>query len=264
MVKTKVKSHTTKKSYFNIFVEKILKRRGKMLHNQDIEKILIDIMGEVYTRTKWYKLVHLAKNRWFLISLKKDVYYAPHDWEEMHDMLQKRYWPILHDHIKTYIQGKGIITWTHALNLLLQNYEIPDVISIISPNKQCQEVIVGDKIAAIKKMASNKISLFSTIKQTARKASVNGKSFTITSVTISLLEALYAQTDNDFATIEICKKVLKKYWKQMDREEVTMLLRKGKYHTSINKLYSIARGLDDWYANHIMEIIKKHSYRIST
>jgi hypothetical protein len=86
----------------------------------------------------------------------------------------------------------------------------------------------------------------------------------LTSVTISLLEALYAQTDNDFNVKELCKKILKKHWKHIDWNEVKTLLIKGKYHTSINKLYAIARGLDDTYANHIMEIIKKHSYRIST
>ncbi len=85
----------------------------------------------------------------------------------------------------------------------------------------------------------------------------------MTSLTVSLLETFYANTDNNATINELGKKILRKYRKQIDREEVTMLLRKGKYHTSINKLYYLARAIDDTYAHHIMDIIKKHSYRIS-
>ena len=92
---------------------------------------------------------------------------------------------------------------------------------------------------------------------------IRKKLFYTTSLTISLLETFYANTDSNATTNELGKKILRKYRKQIDWDEVTMLLRKGKYHTSINKLYYLARAIDDTYANHIMDIIKKHSYRIS-
>lgn len=248
---------------FNIFVEKILKKKWKIFYSDDIEKMISQIMWETYTRTKWYKLVHQANMKWYLMILKKDLYYIPHTGEEIDDIIQKRYWPILHNHIKDYIQGKGLITWYTALQLLLQNYEIPDMISLLSPKKQCQEVIIRDKITAIKKMNSWWQSLFPLLKKTARKISIYKKSFYTTSLTVSLLETFYANTDSDATTNELGKKILRKYRKQIDRDEATTLLRKWKYHTSINKLYYLARALDDEYANHIMSIIKKHSYRIS-
>ena len=263
MSKGIVKSQSIWKWYFNKFVEKILKKKWKVLYSKDIEKIISQLMWETYTRTKWYKLVHQANTRWHLIILKKDLYYIPHMWEDIWDIIQKWYREVLHTHIKDYLQWKWLITWVTALNLLLQNYEIPDMISLLSTNKQCQEVVIRDKITAIKKMNSWWQSLFSTLKKTAKKITIHKKSFYITSITVSLLEAFYANTENNATINELGKKILRKYRKQIDREEVTMLLRKWKYHTSINKLYYLSRALDDEYANHIMDIIKKHSYRIS-
>lgn len=258
-----VKSSVSKKWYFNIFVDKLSKKRGKILYWKDIEKIISQLMGEIYTRTKWYKLVHHANMKGFLHILKKDVYYIPHLWEQIDDIIPKRYRTILHNHIKDFLGGKWLITWETALNILLQNYEIPDMIHIISVNKQCQEVVIRDKITAIKKMNSNKQSLYSLLKKTAKKTSIRNKTFYTTSLTISLLETFFANNNHSATTNELGKKILRKYWKQLDWDEVILLLRKWKYHTSINKLYRLARAIDDTYANHIMDIIKKHSYRIS-
>ena len=258
-----VKTSKLSKWSFNIFVEKISKKKWKIFYSKDIEKMISQIMGETYTRTKWYKLVHQANMKWHLIILKKDLYYIPQQWEEIDDIIQKRYWTILHNHIKDYLQGKWLITWVTALQLLLQNYEIPDMIWLLSSNKQCQEVIIRDKITAIKKMNSWWQSLFPLLRKSAKKVTIHKKAFYTTSLTVSLLETFYANTENSATINELGKKILRKYRKQIDREEVTMLLRKGKYHTSINKLYYLARAIDDEYANHIMDIIKKHSYRIS-
>ncbi|MEI7477333.1 MAG: hypothetical protein WCJ81_02105 [bacterium] len=113
-----------------------------------------------------------------------------------------------------------------ALQILLQNYEIPDAITLITPNKQCVETIVGNKKAVIKKMNQGKTSLYTTYKKTAKKVSVGKKSFYMTSLTVSLLEAMYSQTAHSPRTTELCKKVLKKYWKHLDREEVVSFIRK--------------------------------------
>lgn len=252
-----------RKWYFNIFVEKISKKKGSILYWKDIEKIISQLMWELYTRTKWYKLVHQANIKWFLTILKKDVYYIPHPDEHIDDITSKRYRVILHNHIKDFLSWKWLITGETALNMHLQNYEIPDMISVLSVDKQCQEVIIRDKHIAIKKMNSNKQSLFSQLKKTAKKVSVRNKSFSITSLTVSLLETFFANNNHSVPTNELGKKVLRKYRKQLDWDEVVLLLRKWKYHTSINKLYNLSRSIDDAYASHIMSIIKKHSYRIS-
>lgn len=220
-------------------------------------------MWEVYSRTKAYKLIHLAKNKWHIMSLKKDVYYIPFPDEQEDDIINTYYREILHDHIKTYTDNKGLLTGMTALQLLLHNYEIPDAIQCITPNKQCVEIIVRDKKIMMKKMTAEKESLYLTLKHTAYKTSVRNKSFWCTSLTISLMEALYANNETLLQTQEMAKKIIRKHRKQLDRDELISLLRKWKYHSSINKLYYLARGIDQKYADHIMGIIKKHSYRIS-
>lgn len=251
------------KWYFNIFVEKISKKKWKILYWKDIERIASHIMWEQYSRAKSYKLVHQAKNRWHIFVLKKDVYYIPQHWENIDDISAKYYRPILHNHIKTYLDAKWIITGTTALQLIMNNYEIPDMIDIISPHKQCQEVVVQDKIIAIKKMTSNKQSLFLHITKSAKKITIQWKSFLTTSLWLSLMECLYANTIWNTRETELCKKIIRKYWKTIDREEIIFFLRKWKYHSSINKLLAITRSIDDAYVTHIMQIIKKHSYRMS-
>ncbi len=250
-------------SQFNIFVERLLKKKGKIIDNKSIEKIVSQIMGEKYTRTKSYKIVHQANIKGHLIILKKDLYYVPQTKENETDIIAKWYWFILHLHIKQYIQGKWLITGITALHLYLHNYEIPDSISILSPNKQCQEVVVRDKITMIKKMNSGGTSLFPLLRKSASKITIHGKSFYTTSLIVSLLETFYANDHHSHTVNELGKKILRKHWKMLDREEAIVLLRKGKYHSSINKIYQLSRSIDDSYANHIMWIIKKHSYRIS-
>jgi hypothetical protein len=56
------------------------------------------------------------------------------------------------------------------------------MISIISPKTQCVEVIVRDKKIAIKKMTSGALSLFTTLKKTAKKVSIRNKTFLTTSL----------------------------------------------------------------------------------
>lgn len=264
----------SKKWYFNIFVEKLLKKKWKLLSMEQIEKMSIDSMWEQYSRPKGYKLIHLAKNRDILVSLKKDLFYVRSEItndlvskiseEELENqIIEKRYWQILHDHIKKYMDWNGLITGADALNLMLNNYEIPDTITIISNDKQCVQTVIWNKKVAIKKVYNGKDSLFKLLKKSAQKIQVRNKSFFTTSLSISLLEALYATGEDSPVTIELCKRVLRRQRKQLDRDEIVFFLRKWKYHTSMNKLYKIARGIDEKYAQHIMEIIKKHSYRIS-
>lgn len=237
-----------------------------------IENMGSDSMWENYTRAKWYKMIHLAKNKGYLLSLKKDLFFVPslemalaHQTEEEMEnaVIENRYRHILHEHIKKYMDNKWLITGTTALNIFLQNYEIPDTITLISVNKQSVETIVRDKKVAVKKVTLGTTSFFNVLKKNARKVTVRNKSFYTTSLSVSLLEALYANTDNELLTVELCKKIIRKYRKQLDRTEIIALLRKGKYHSSMNKLYKIARSIDESYAQQIMDIIKKHSYRIS-
>lgn len=251
------------KSNFNILVEKLMKKKWKLLSLSDIESMMSHSNAQSITRAQIYKLVHAAKNKWALVWLKKDVYIAADEHTDIDATVQSFYWKMLYDHIKTYLGGHGLITWVNALNLMMQNYGIPDAVSIISRDKQCTETIVRDKKALIKKMSSWTAPLYSLLRKTAQKITVQNTQFYCTSLTVSLLEALYGTSSHDLLTVELCKKVLKKHWKNIDRQEITMLLVKGKYHTSINEMYYIARGIDDAYAQHILAIIKKHSYRLT-
>jgi hypothetical protein len=55
-------------------VEKISKKKGKCISLKEIEALLSHTKDETLTRPQLYKIIHAAKNKGLLVSLKKDIY----------------------------------------------------------------------------------------------------------------------------------------------------------------------------------------------
>jgi hypothetical protein len=98
------------KSSFNILVEKVMKKMGRRLSLSDIESLMSHSGPQTMTRAQMYKLVHTAKNKGILLSLKKDIYVVSDETTTPESILQQHYRPMLADHIKTYLGGHGLIT----------------------------------------------------------------------------------------------------------------------------------------------------------
>jgi len=146
----------------------------------------------------------------------------------------------------------------------MMNYDAPELIDVLDDKKQAIEVIVGDRKIRYKTMSVEGKSFLKKIVPYTTKLYVGWYSFNVTNIILSVLETLYSlDGSDDTYRYELIKKALKKYQKSIDRECVIFVLRQGKYHTSINRLHRIARGLDEKLATTIKEIIKKHSYDIS-
>jgi phosphomevalonate kinase len=62
---------------------------------------------------------------------------------------------------------------------------------------------------------------------------------------------------------ELVKKVLRKQRKSLDTTIRANILKKNKHHTSINRLYKLAKTLDEVLAEKIKAIIKKYGYFIN-
>jgi hypothetical protein len=85
-------------------------------------------------------------------------------------------------------------------------------------------------------------------------------SFSIANKELALLECMYNYDDLlDTYTRTLVKKVLKRS-SHVDIDSITKIIKLGKHHTSINRLYKIAKEVNKTFAEQLHDIIKKYSF----
>lgn len=91
-----------KNSYLAELIQKLKKRRHKIIYSDDLKKIIAKIMKEEYTDKRAYKLIYYLKNKGHVLSIKKKIFYVKlaEDHISEHLILEDRYRYILHHHCK--------------------------------------------------------------------------------------------------------------------------------------------------------------------
>ena len=250
-------------STINIIVNKLWKLHGKIIDNTTIHKLLSTITDEVFSEARIYKLTHTLRNKWHLISLKKNCflcvnYKKPLDEEEI---IQAHYWELLKKHCQTFIQWWWYIWWLKALELHLQNYEIPENIDIINTHKNALEVIMFDRTVAYKRYTHQKVDIFSKIKKHLVTQKIGKFSFPIASIELAVLESLHNPSKIQWSLInEYIKRIIRKHKKTMNLDFFWMILSNNKHHVGVNRLYQISKWIDPTFAEKLHLIIKKYSF----
>ncbi|MEF2174892.1 MAG: hypothetical protein V3575_00350 [Candidatus Absconditabacteria bacterium] len=248
--------------YFNIVVKKILKSRGKVINSEKIKKIINDILESQYSDKKCYKIIYHLKNRGYLISLKKDIFYVktPEDEIKEEQLVDQYYWTVLKSHCEQ-LGTNWYIGGGKALELNMLNYDIPQEIEIINPFKQSKESVLSGKFIKFKKYTSGENNLFKKMKKFTNKIKIGTCTLQISNIENSILESLY---NPDYLTAnyhqELIKKLLRKHKKTFNFKMVEEIMKTGKHHSSINRLYKIGKSIDPDFANEILKIIKKYSF----
>lgn len=87
------------------------KKRGKIIYAEEVKQIISQIMKEAYSDTKAYKIIYYLKNKGYLISIKKDIFYCklPEDHLSEFLILEDRYRHILHRHCTSGLEKKRYI-----------------------------------------------------------------------------------------------------------------------------------------------------------
>ena len=65
-----------KNQYFNTLVKKLSKYKNKLIHIEELKKLLKNILDDQYKDSKTYKNIYYLKNRGYLISLRKDLFFV--------------------------------------------------------------------------------------------------------------------------------------------------------------------------------------------
>lgn len=254
-----------KNQYFDIVVKKIWKHKNKLIEIKKIKEIIKSILDTEYSEQKTYKMIYYLKNRWYIESIKKDVFFVKNiekTYKE-EELIEKFYREMLKRHCNEYLQWKRYIWWLKALELNISSYSIPEEILIVNTKKQATEVIVWQKKWLFKTYWSNKKNLFSLFNKHTKKIPINNQLYPVANMELAIIETLYNQSIiNKGYWEELIKKILRKIWKSLNIKTFEEFLKNNKHHSAINKLYKISQTINPTISEELKKIIKKYSYFI--
>lgn len=252
-------------------IDKIIKQLekiySKILNHDELTAIICKLFPEYeWQKTKLHKSIFILRNKWYIYDIKKQLYLItkPESNISENELVQIHYWQLLKNHCKLYCNDSRYIWWQKALELWTNNYEIPLEISIVNPIKTSLETNMFDYKISFKKYTnkwSTEIEHFKKLQKLTDKITINNKKYPIAVMELAILEALYSPVpSNEHYIFEIVKKVLKKYKKTLNLENISKVIQIWKHHTSINRLYMLAKTVDLELSQNIYNIIKKYSY----
>lgn len=254
-----------KNQYFDIVVKKIWKYKNKLLEIQKIKEIIKNILDTEYSEQKTYKMIYYLKNRGYIESLKKDIFFVknPEKTYQEQELINKFYREMLKRHCNEYIEGKRYIGWLKALELNISSFEIPDEILIVNTRKQATEVIIEQKKGLFKTYGSNKKNLFPLFYKHTKKIAINWQLYPTATLELAIIETLYNQSIiNKSYGEELIKKIIRKFGKSLHIKVFEEFIKNSKHHSAINKLYKISQTINPTLADELKAIIKKYSYFI--
>lgn len=240
-----------------------MKSKNKVIHIDAIRRVFSAVMWDAYTDKKMYKLLYYLKNRWYLITLKKNIYFVKQSDDEYNEqrLTDRFYWDLVKQHCKEYVKSDWYIGWLKALELHMSAYDVPDEIMIVNADKQATEVIVFDKKVLFKTYVSSGKNLFPIYKNHVSKIDLGRISVPVICMEIALLETLYNPSIVHKWYIDgLVKKLLKKHKNTLNPTLWALVVKNNKHHSSLNRLYVLAQGIDRKLADSILQIIKKYSY----
>lgn len=250
---------------FNNIVKKLLKNKNKIIGIEKVKKILKNFFGDTINDQKIYKTIYSLKNKWYLLILKRNIFLVKDQEKEYseHELLERFYRILLKRHCKDYISGKSYIWGQKALELIINNFDIPDSILIFNEEKQASEIIVFDKEIITKTYSSHGKNLFPFFKKYTHSIYIGKNTFLVADLELAILESLYNPSIILEGYInELVKKILKKYKKTLKLEVWEEILKKNKHHSSINRLHTLSKHIDPDLADRIKGIIRKYGYFI--
>jgi len=250
-------------SIINILVNKLWKSYGKIINNETVKTLIQKINDIEVSDAKVYKITHVLRNKGYLISIKKNYFLCtqPNKIPDNQDIIQDHYRDLLKKHCQTFLTWGRYIWWIKALELHIQNYEIPENIDIVNLHKNAVEVIMFDHMVSYKTYTYKQVNIFTKIKKHLVTQKIGRNSFPCANIELAILESLHNPSKTKLPLItEYIKKAIRKYKKTINFDRFGIMLNNNKHHVGINRLYQISKSIDPDFANKIHTIIKKYSF----
>jgi hypothetical protein len=248
-------------------IEKLIqilqKQKKKIITSNDLKKFIYSTFWNPTPINKIYKITFQLKNRWYILSLRKDLFYITNPEKPItaEEIEEQRYRKLLKEHCNWSCKQR-YIWWLTALEIHLHwNWvTIPETVMIINKEKQVVETVVFEKQIAFKKFETKWKNLISQlIKQTTEVSMPNCKNLLIANLELSILECLYNfDTTNKWYIEECIKKAIKKNGKTLNLSKLETIIKLWKHNTSLNRLYLLTKLTHPILSEEIKKLIKKY------
>ena len=244
-------------------IQILQKQKKKILSSDDLKKYIYLTFWESTPISKIYKVTFQLRNRWYLIWLRKDLFYITNPEKPItaEEIEEQRYRKLLKDHCNCVSKQRYIWGLTALeMHLHWNGVTIPETVTIINKEKQTIETIVFEKQIAFKKFETKWKNLIpQLIKQTIEVNMTNSKNLPIANLELSILECLYNfDTTNKWYIEECIKKAIKKNGKKLNLQNLEIIIKLWKHNTSLNRLYSLTKITYPTLSEEIKKLIKKY------
>ena len=254
-----------KENNFKKIQELLSKNYWKLITISDLLKLLNSLFESQQNMNQFYKTIYYLKNKWFLISLKKELFLIKNPKKDLteFDIENTYYRKILKKHCSLYCNTARYIWWLTALEI---NYtdkipEIPEEIIIFNKKKQSKEVVMFEKKVIFKKYEVNGKNLIPTLLKNIKKKKTVWWIIAYANLELSILETLYNLDTNNKTYIEnLIIKTLKKYKKNYQTKNLEEILKTGKFNSPANRFLKLITPLFPDLADDVRKIIKKCGY----
>ena len=135
-------------------IQILQKQKKKIISSDDLKKFIYLTFWESTPISKIYKITFQLRNRWFLFSLRKDLFYitSPEKPITAEEIEEQRYRKLLKDHCNWVCKQRYIWGLTALeIHLHWNGVTIPEIVMIINKEKQAIETVVFEKQIAFKK-----------------------------------------------------------------------------------------------------------------
>lgn len=193
-------------------IKKISQTKKKLITIDELSTLTNINIDKKQHGQKFYKMIYYLKQRGRLVSIKKDLFVLKHpdDKKNEQDYIEIYYRTLLIKECKQRYKNQRYIAGETALQLHLKQYNIPDIITLVNPEKQGYEVLLSGKKMQRKiythqqKNISKQFIKFQTV------IPYDSLKLPIATLELALLEALYNNNPNDSILLDSIKKILKK------------------------------------------------------
>ncbi len=246
-------------------IQNLQKQKKKIISLNDLKNLIYLTFWETTPISKIYKITFQLKNRWFLTSLRKELFYItnPEKPIKPEEIEEQRYWKLLKDHCNE-TSKKRYIWWLTALEIHLHwNWvTIPETITVINKDKQAIETLIFEKSISFKKYGTKwKNLVMPLMKQTSEVNMPNCKNLPIANQELAILECLYNfDTTNKWYIEECIKKAIKKNGKTLNLSTIEAIIKLWKHNTSLNRLYSLTKLTYPTLSEEMKKLIKKYGF----
>lgn len=245
---------------FNKIVNKLLKKRWKVILKNDIFEI-IDPEKKESNQSKIDKTIYNLKAKWIIFSIKSGVYIIP-SLEDKNlnkiDLIEKYYLKLLKKYITFFCGTSYYISWVKSLEIHDKNFSIPEKIFIITKNINKKIIIWNYQI--IFKTISSKNSeknIFSKFLNLTENKEIENLNFKVANLELSLVESCILNDINENLNLKLITKILKKYKNNFNTDNFYQIW-ELKYIMSFNRLKELSKKIDDWLYFIFLDIIKKN------